>query len=377
MIELTGKHNTAKIFTDTAEYRAIEQVKYLLNQPFMTGSQIRVMPDCHAGMGCTVGMTMTITNKIVPGFVGFDVGCAVHVALLKEKRIDFNQFDKAVHQFIPAGFDIRATPHHFKDEIDLMELKCKVDITRAVYSIGTLGGGNHFIEIGQDDDGQLYLVVHSGSRSLGKQVCEYYQKIAAANAKSRVGAGDRLLAYLEGDAFQNYLHDMQIVQEYADVNRRAIVKELEKRVKFKVTEQFSTVHNYVDIEKMILRKGAVSAQNGEQIIVPMNMRDGSLLCVGKGNPDWNYSAPHGAGRAMSRKEAKERITLTEYEKAMKGVFSTTVNKLTITGRETFIKQYHQYYPRPDRVQQQPQQQQSKTQKKKEQAHAKEQKRRSR
>ena len=329
MLELTGQYNTAKIFTDTAEFSAIEQVKHLLNQPFIAGSQIRLMPDLHAGMGCTVGMTMTVTGKIVPNFVGVDIGCGMHVALIQDKRIDFNQFDKAVHQYIPAGFKTRSTPHHYKDEIDLTALKCKVDLDRAIYSIGTLGGGNHFIEIGQDDDEQLYLIVHSGSRSLGKYVCEHFQKIAAADMKSRVGAGDRHLAYLEGDAMQNYLHDMRIVQHYADLNRRAIVKELEKRVKIKITEQFSTIHNYIDLDSMILRKGAVSAQKDEKIIVPMNMRDGSLLCIGKGNPDWNYSAPHGAGRVMSRSVAKQTITLTEYEKAMKGVFSTTVNRSTI------------------------------------------------
>jgi len=331
MIELRGQYNTAKIFTDNAEFSAIGQVKYLLDQPFMADSQIRLMPDIHAGMGCTVGMTMTITDKVVPGFIGFDIGCGVHVALLKDKRIDFNQLDKAVHQFIPSGFNIRTTPHHFKDEIvdTLHELRCRADINKAIYSIGTLGGGNHFIEVGQDGNQQLYLIVHSGSRSLGKQVCEHYQKIATVDAKDRIGTGDRLLAYLEGDSADNYGHDVSIVQEYADVNRRAIVKELEKRLKIKITEQFSTVHNYIDLDKMILRKGAISAQKDEKILVPMNMRDGSLLCVGKGNSDWNYSAPHGAGRSMSRKEAKEQITLTQYEKAMKGIYSTTVNRATI------------------------------------------------
>ena len=195
MIELRGEYNTAKVFTDNADFSAINQIKHLLNQPFMAGSQIRVMPDVHAGMGCTVGMTMTITDKVVPGFVGVDIGCAVHAVLLKDKRLDFNQFDKAVHQHIPAGFDTRSTPHHFKDEIDLTELKCAkhVDINRGIYSIGTLGGGNHFIEVGQDEEKQLYLIIHSGSRNLGKQVCEHYQKIAASEMKARIGEGDRFL----------------------------------------------------------------------------------------------------------------------------------------------------------------------------------------
>ena len=338
MIELTGQYNSAKIFTDNAESSAVAQIQHLLDQSFIAGCKIRVMPDCHAGIACTIGMTMTITNKVVPNFVGVDIGCGMLTALLKDKRLDFNQFDKTVHQYIPAGFNVRSTPHHFKDEIEdmLYELRCHADIKKAICSIGTLGGGNHFIEIGQDDDGQLYLIVHSGSRNLGKQVCEYYQKVAVDDVKRRSkfpladkGAGNRQLEYLIGDDLDNYLHDMQIVQMYANVNRRAIVKELEKRVKFKITEQFSTVHNYIDLKTNILRKGAVSAQDGEQIIVPMNMRDGSLLCIGKGNADWNYSAPHGAGRVMSRSAAKQTITLTEYEKSMKGVFSTSVNRGTI------------------------------------------------
>jgi len=331
MIELTGKYNTAKVFTDLAESSAVAQIQHLLDQPFIAGSTIRVMPDCHAGIACTVGMTMTITVKVVPNFVGVDIGCGMHVALVQDKRIDFNQFDKAVHQEIPAGFSTRSTPHHFNDDIDLTMLRCAkhVDINRATLSIGTLGGGNHFIEIGQDDDGQLYLIIHSGSRNLGKQVCEYYQNVAA-NTLGRTGKGaDRALAYLEGINMNDYLHDMGIVQQYADLNRRAIVRDLSKKVKFKVKDEFATVHNYIDLETKILRKGAVSAQDGEQILVPMNMRDGSLLCRGKGNADWNCSAPHGAGRVMSRSAAKQTITLTEYEKAMKGVFSTTVNRATI------------------------------------------------
>jgi RNA-splicing ligase RtcB len=330
MIELTGKYNTAKVFTDTAESSAIQQIQHLLDQPFVDGSQIRVMPDCHAGMGCTVGMTMTLTDKACANLIGVDIACGMQVSLLKEKNIDFNQFDKAVHQEIPAGFNVRSTPHHFNDEIDLNELRCAkhVDINRAQLSIGTLGGGNHFIEIGQDDK-QLYLVIHSGSRNLGKTVCEYYQNLAT-DALGRTGQkADRVLAYLEGQNFEDYLFDMRIIQKYADLNRRAIVRDLVKKVKLKVTDEFAVIHNYIDLDMKILRKGAVSAKEGERLLIPMNMRDGSLLCTGKGNPDWNYSAPHGAGRLMSRAAAKQSITLTEYEKAMKGVFSTTVNKSTI------------------------------------------------
>ena len=331
MIELKGKYNTAKIFTDTAEQSAIAQIEHLLDQEFTAGSKIRIMPDAHAGMGCTIGTTMTITGKIVPNLVGVDIGCGMETVLLKDKRVELGQFDKVIHQNIPSGFNTRSTPHHFNDEIDLTALRCAkhADLDRAVLSIGTLGGGNHFIELDKDDDGRLYLVVHSGSRNIGKQVCEYYQK-AAADCLNHKGKGaDRVLACLEGESFDNYLHDMAIIQRYADLNRKAIVNELEKRVKFKITEQFTTIHNYIDLETMILRKGAISAQKGERVLIPMNMRDGSLICIGKGNADWNYSAPHGAGRIMSRSAAKERITLTQYENAMKGIYSSTINRSTI------------------------------------------------
>jgi len=331
MVELKGKFNTAKVFTDTAEQSAITQIEHLLEQAFIEGSKIRVMPDAHAGMGCTIGTTMTITDKIVPNLVGVDIGCGMETVLLKDKHVEMSQFDKTIHQFVPAGFKVRKEPHHFNNELNLSALRCSkhVDLKRAVLSVGTLGGGNHFIELDEDDDGHIYLVVHSGSRNLGKQVCDYYQN-RAAESLNRTGKGaDWVLSYLEGELFDDYLHDMEIIQHYADINRKAIVRELEKRMKFKIVEQFTTIHNYIDIDSMILRKGAISALKGERVLIPMNMRDGSLICIGKGNEDWNYSAPHGAGRLMSRTAAKERITLTQYEKAMKGVYSSTVNRGTI------------------------------------------------
>jgi RNA-splicing ligase RtcB len=325
MLELKGKYSTAKIFTDNAEPSAIQQIEHLLDQEFVAGSKIRIMPDVHAGMGCTIGTTMTITDKVVPNLVGVDIGCGMETVILKDKNIQLPQLDKAIHAHIPAGFATRTTPHHFNDEIDLAALRCAkhVDINRARLSIGTLGGGNHFIELGADAGGQLYLVVHSGSRNLGKQVCEHYQKTAAEKKK------DRILAFLEGKPLQDYLHDMAIVQRYADLNRKAIVREVEKRVKLKVAEQFTTVHNYIDLDSMILRKGAISARKGERVLIPMNMRDGSLICIGKGNADWNFSAPHGAGRLMSRTEAKKTFTVNQFKKEMKDVYSSTVNDSTL------------------------------------------------
>jgi len=331
MLELQGKYNTAKLFTDTAEQSAITQIAHLLDQEFAAGSKIRVMPDAHAGMGCTIGTTMTVTDKVVPNLVGVDIGCGMETVLLKDKRVELAQLDKAIHRHVPSGFNIRKTPHHFNEEIDLTALRCvrHVDLKRAACSIGTLGGGNHFIELGQDEGGQLYLVIHSGSRNLGKQVCEHYQN-AAANSLGRRGKGaDRTLAYLEGQLLEDYLYDMALIQRYAGLNRCAIVRELEQRVKFKIADQFTTTHNYIDLEAMILRKGAISARAGERVLIPMNMRDGSLVCIGKGNPDWNYSAPHGAGRIMSRSAAKAQITLTQYEKSMQGIYSSTVNRSTL------------------------------------------------
>ena len=233
MIELKGEFNTAKLFTNTAEPTAIQQIEHLLNQEFTAGSKIRIMPDAHAGMGCTIGTTMTITDKVVPNLVGVDIGCGMETALLKDKRVELSQLDKAIHQHIPAGFNTRDTAHHYNEEINLRALKCAkhVDMNRAELSIGTLGGGNHFIELGQDESGQLYLIIHSGSRNLGKQVCEHYQN-AAADQLGRKGKGmDRVLAYLQGEMLENYLHDMAIVQRYADLNRKAIIKVLEKKVK--------------------------------------------------------------------------------------------------------------------------------------------------
>jgi len=331
MIELTGKHNTAKVFTDNAEAATITQVVNLLNQEFIKGSKIRVMPDAHAGMGCTIGTTMTLTDKVVPNLVGVDIGCGMETVRLEDRQVELSQLDKAIHEFIPAGFQTRKNSHRFAEDLDLTALRCAkhVDLKRAMLSIGTLGGGNHFIELGKDEEEQLYLVVHSGSRNLGKQVCNHYQNLAA-NTLGRKGKGaDRVLAYLEGQNLKDYLHDMEIVQRYADLNRKAIIDELKKHVKIKIVEQFTTTHNYIDLKTMILRKGAISAQKGEKVLIPMNMRDGSLICIGKGNENWNFSAPHGAGRIMSRTAAKEKITLTEYQKSMQGIYSSTVNKSTL------------------------------------------------
>ena len=351
MIRIKGQFNTAKVFTDSLEEKAIAQIRELCNQEFTKGSVIRIMPDAHLGAGCTIGTTMTVTDKIVPNLVGVDIGCGIETIRLKQREMDLERLDQIIHRSIPAGFNIRKREHRYVENIDFNRLVCKnhVNLKRARLSIGTLGGGNHFIEVNRDEDGALYLVVHSGSRHLGKQVADHYQKLAYTEltkgageygqgkkkgrrgVKQKTGPGkiSRHLAYLEGESYDNYLHDMKIIQRYASYNRKAIVDEIINRMGLEVEEQLTTIHNYIDLDSMILRKGAISAREGEKIIIPINMRDGSLLCIGKGNKDWNYSAPHGAGRLMSRREARRVLDLKEFKESMKGIYTTTANRSTL------------------------------------------------
>lgn len=329
MIELQGKFASAKVYTDVVDQASVSQVISLLNQPYAEGSRIRMMPDIHAGAGCTIGTTMTVTDKVCPNLVGVDIGCGMETIRIREKRLELQQLDKLIRREIPSGFSIRSKPHKYAGRIDLSELHCArhIDMDRAEKSIGTLGGGNHFIEANRDDEGQLYLVVHSGSRHLGLQIANYYQN---EGYKALKGSGiPQPLAYVEGELLRQYLHDMQIAQEYADLNRKAMIDVIVKEMGVKVTEQFTTVHNYIDLEHGILRKGAVSAREGERLLIPINMRDGSLICTGKGNEDWNCSAPHGAGRLMSRSQAKESFTVNEFKKQMEGIYTTSVSRSTL------------------------------------------------
>lgn len=325
---LQGRYNTAKVFSDTIEASALEQVRHLLDQPFTAGSRIRIMPDAHAGAGCTIGTTMTITDKVVPNLVGVDIGCGMETAVLGNVQMDLKKLDQFIHQAIPSGFNIRQKPHELSRDIALDELHCRerVDLERARHSIGTLGGGNHFIEVDEDESGRLYLVVHSGSRNLGKQVAEYYQKEAARRLK---GAVEFSLAYCEGDLLQSYLHDMAIVQRFADLNRKAMIRDMTDHLDLTVIDQWTTIHNYIDLGTMILRKGAISARAGERVLIPINMRDGSLICTGRGNEDWNFSAPHGAGRLMSRSEARRCLSMSAFQESMQGIYTTTLDRSTL------------------------------------------------
>lgn len=331
MIEIIGKYNTALVYTDNLEPSAAGQIKAFCDMEYSYGSNIRIMPDVHAGKGCTIGTTMTVTDKIVPNIVGVDIGCGMLTVKLKEKRLELPKLDSFIRQNIPFGRNVRERAHRSHGRIDIYELECvkKIDTRRAKESIGTLGGGNHFIEIDTDGD-SLYLVIHTGSRNLGLRVAEYYQKTAynacGGRAQSEIPYE---LAFLEGDSMQSYLHDMELMQRFAALNRTVIKEVIVDGLKLHEEESFETIHNYIDTDNMILRKGAVSASKGERLLIPMNMRDGSLLCTGLGNSDWNCSAPHGAGRLMNRRDAEQSFTLSQFKKSMEGIFTTSVSKDTI------------------------------------------------
>ena len=345
------------IFAETFEYEAYDQIKKLVNfEPYMN-AKVRIMPDAHAGKGCTVGTTMTITDKVTPNLVGVDIGCGMLTIKLKETDIDFKKLDRIIKTKVPHGFNVH---RESKAVYDLSKLRCAkyVDINRAAVSIGSLGGGNHFIEVGVDEStNEYYLIIHSGSRKLGGDVCKYYQDKAFQNvnemAKVKQKLIDKLkaegreneiqeelkkvqkprtdkdLAFLEGQDFEDYMNDMSITQRFATLNREIMAKIIMTEMGWREEMRFETIHNYIDFNRMILRKGAVSAEKDETLLIPINMRDGSLLCKGKGNEDWNFSAPHGAGRLMSRSKAKQLIDLDEFKDSMKDIYSTSVNQSTL------------------------------------------------
>ncbi len=360
MIEIKGKYNTAKCYAGILEDEAKRQILTVCDTPAFADAKIRVMPDVHAGKGCTIGTTMTVTDKIVPSMVGVDIGCGMYAVALGDITLDLGALDAAVHT-IPCGMDVwEGRKEHF----DLTGLRCYrelKDSRRLERSLGTLGGGNHFIEVAQTDDGTKYLIVHSGSRNLGKQVAEYYQGLAVDLNKGKEeyfrkrdeiiriykeqGRKNEIqktlkqlqadfqektptlpydLCYLYGTYMDDYLHDVDICQKFALRSRELMAELILAQMKLTPLDSFHTVHNYIDINEMILRKGAVSAKNGEKLLIPINMRDGSLLCIGKGNDDWNYSAPHGAGRLMSRTAARQQLTMEEYKAQMEGIYSTCI-----------------------------------------------------
>ncbi|MBP3569710.1 MAG: RtcB family protein [Lachnospiraceae bacterium] len=363
MLEIKGKVNTALCYAKVVEDEAIEQIRRMCDYEFTEGSQIRIMPDVHAGKGCTIGTTMTIVDKAVPNIVGVDIGCGMYTVNLGKVDINFAKVDEAAH-FIPSGMNIWEGR---QERFDLEELRCYRELKNTKWlerSIGTLGGGNHFIEIDEASDGTKYLVIHSGSRNLGKQVAEIYQQLAIdlnkgketyfqqreeiirtykeQGRRSEIQAALKQIAwetreatmpedlcFLYGTYFEDYLHDVEICQRFARRNREKMAEILLERTGLTGGEAFHTIHNYIDTDEMILRKGAIAAHKGEKVLIPINMRDGSVLAVGRGNPDWNYSAPHGAGRLMSRSKAKETLSLEDYKKTMEGIYTTSVNEATL------------------------------------------------
>ena len=363
MIEIKGKVNTAICFAKVIEDVAIDQIQRMCDYPFTENSQIRIMPDVHAGKGCTIGTTMTVIDKAVPNVVGVDIGCGMYTVNLGNSEIDMEQMDAAAH-FIPSGTDVWEGRKELFNHLDLRCYRELKDVKRLERSLGTLGGGNHFIEIDQALDGTKYLVIHSGSRNLGKQVAEHYQQLAidlnqgkedyftkrdaliaeykAAGRRNEIQAALKELhwkareatipddlCYLYGKYLEDYLHDVEICQKFARRSRELMAEIILGRLSLTALDAFHTIHNYIDTEEMILRKGAIAAHDGERVLIPINMRDGSVLAVGRGNPEWNYSAPHGAGRILSRTEAKETLDLEEYRREMAGVYTTSVNEKTL------------------------------------------------
>lgn len=363
MFEIQGKVNTAVCYAKVVEEEAIEQVRRMCDYEFTEGSRIRIMPDVHAGKGCTIGTTMTILDKAVPNIVGVDIGCGMYTVHLGKQEIDFEKLDEAAH-FVPSGMHIWEGR---QERFDLERLRCYRSLRNTKWlerSIGTLGGGNHFIEIDQAEDGTKYLVIHTGSRNLGKQVAEIYQQLAidlnkgketyfqqrdeiirtykeqgrrkeiqaalqAIAWEQRKTTMPEDLCYLYGSFLEDYLFDVEICQSFARRNRERIAEVLLERTGMSAGETFHTIHNYIDTDEMILRKGAIAAHKNEKVLIPINMRDGSVLAVGKGNPEWNYSAPHGAGRLMSRTRAKNSLSMEEYKTEMKGIYTTSVNEATL------------------------------------------------
>ena len=333
MNTVEGKYTSAVIYSDTAEDYALAQIRMLCDNPAFEGSKIRIMPDVHPGSYGPIGFTATVTDKVLPAIVGVDLGCGMTMAKVKAKRVDGVQLDKVIRECVPSGFSTRTKPHRFVHEFDFARFSCAehIRIEKAERCIGTLGGGNHFIEVDRDDEGGLYVIIHSGSRHLGKEVAEYYMSEGQKRLKKKGITVPYEGTYLEDELMQEYMQDAALAQEYAELNRKAMLDEILNGMKWKVTEQYSCVHNYIDTAYSVpvMRKGAISAKNGERVIIPINMRDGVILGTGKGNEAWNMSAPHGAGRIMKREDVRNSHTLSEYKKLMKGIYSTSVGKDTL------------------------------------------------
>lgn len=377
MITVKGKYNIAECFTDEIEHTAREQIKMMVNDPTFAGSKIRIMPDVHAGIGCTIGTTMTVGEKVSPSMVGVDIGCGMYAVALGEAEVDLESLDRVVHS-LPSGHGV--WQGETSASFDFTRLLCYKEIKRISYaacSLGTLGGGNHFIEMDRDEEGEFYLVIHSGRRYLGAQVAEHYIDVAMDQTADKEGylrekqtiirdykregkdaeissalkkaesawlcrrnAASRERSYLCGQALEDYLHDLDVCVEFAARNREIMADYILRKMALQPKDAFHTIHNYIDVKHRILRKGAISAEKGERVLIPINMRDGSFICVGKGNEDWNRSAPHGAGRLLSRANARRQLSLEEYRREMRGIYTTSVGMNTIDESPMAYKSVH-------------------------------------
>ena len=325
-----GIYAVAKIFTDDVEDYAEAQVKIICDNEVAAGSIICMMPDIHPGRFAPIGLSMTVADKVIPQLLGVDIGCGMTCVKLNRNNVEFQRLDKVIRENIPSGFAIRKEPHHMAGEFSYEELHCirHINVEKAEKSLGTLGGGNHFIELDRGNDGCMYLVVHTGSRHLGEEVAEYYTKLANSRLKEKGRKIPYYMSYLEGEDKKAYMEDVQIIQRYAQCNRQIIVREILKGMKWKAVEQFSVPHNYLDASGT-LHKGSISARSGEKVIIPANMKDGIILGIGKGNTEWNYSSPHGSGRKLKREDVKSRYTVSEFKKEMKGIYSSCVGAETL------------------------------------------------
>lgn len=330
---IKGKFAEAKVYSEDIEKYAAAQIQIICDNPAADGSKIRVMPDVHPGKVGPVGLTMTLNNRALPNLLGVDIGCGVLCVELKAKHLEYQQLDKVIREKIPSGFAVRNTPHSMASDFAFDELLCNhnINLGKAQNSLGTLGGGNHFIEIDKDEEGKLYLVIHTGSRHLGVEVTEHYLRLGKECLKLHGDSADYPMTYLKDELMQNYLHDVQVVQKYAELNRQIIAREIMKGLKVKGATEISSVHNYIDYsgEEMLLRKGAISAKAGEQVLIPINMAEGMIIGCGKGNEDWNSSAPHGSGRVYRRDEVKNHYTVSAFKKAMQGIYSSSVGADTL------------------------------------------------
>lgn len=367
MFTIKGKYSEIKIFASIIEDEALNQLYQMANHPVTEGCNVAVMPDVHAGKGSTIGYTQTLKDRVIVSTVGVDIGCGMLVLKVsKDFIMDLPKLDKVIHQKIPSGMNHRDSKHPFADKTHLQDLICPVNAEKLLLSVGSVGSGNHFIEVDTDENGDYYIVIHSGSRHLGIEVAKYYQNKAIeywmeGGVKFSIGRSKLIqdlkssgrqaeiaealkkydekkvkmpaeLAYLEGPLMEDYLHDMKIAQEYAMLNREAMLDVIISEMGIKkrhILDKFCTIHNYIDLDNMILRKGAISLQKDELAIIPINMADGSLIVKGKGNSDMNCSGPHGAGRLMSRSKAKETLKMEDYKASMEGIYTTCVGTATI------------------------------------------------